>query len=176
MSVSLLDFLGWLAIVKLMVSAWTALPASSFPWSVPLGLAAIIFIAVAIWRATRSEAETTRLEKQATDCFRGGQYASAETLLKRVLEIRENMLRQEHPHVATSLNNLALLFYAQGKCADAEPLFKRALAIQEKALGPEHPEVATVLENYADLLLQTKRETEAGAMWARAKAIRAKQS
>ncbi len=76
--------------------------------------------------------------------------------------------------LATSLNNLALLYKAQGRYAEAEPLYKRALAIVEKALGPEHPLVATSLKNYAVLLRKTGRATEAENMEARAKAIRAK--
>ncbi len=36
--------------------------------------------------------------------------------------------------LATSLNNLATLYYSHGKYAQAEPLFRRALAIREKAL------------------------------------------
>ena len=76
--------------------------------------------------------------------------------------------------MATTLNNLAVLYQAQGKYADAEPLYKLALAIWEKALGPEHPHVATSLENYAALLRKTGRGNEAIRMKARAKAIRAK--
>jgi len=53
--------------------------------------------------------------------------------------------------VATSLNNLATLYYAQGQFDDAEALFQRALAIWEKVLGPEHPDVATSLDNLAQL-------------------------
>ncbi len=83
-------------------------------------------------------------------------------------------LGPEHPSVATSLNNLALLYQAQGHYAEAEPLYKRALAILEKALGPEHPHVAQSLENYAALLGETARADEAERMEARAKAIRAK--
>lgn len=59
---------------------------------------------------------------------------------------RDGMLGPEHPHVATTLNNLGRLYYYQGKFAEAEPLFKRALAIREKALGPEHPQVAQSLK------------------------------
>ncbi len=76
--------------------------------------------------------------------------------------------------MATSLNNLAVLYQAQGKYTEAEPLYKRALAITEKALGPEHPTMATTLENYATLLLMTNREAEAVKIEARAEAIRAK--
>ena len=76
--------------------------------------------------------------------------------------------------MATSLNNLALLYIAQGKYAEAEPLYQRSLAIWERALGPEHPNVASSLENYAALLRQAARADEAERMEARAKAIRAK--
>ena len=51
--------------------------------------------------------------------------------------------------MATSLNNLAVLYDNQGQYAQAEPLYKRALAIAEKALGPDHPLVATNLNNLA---------------------------
>ncbi len=103
-----------------------------------------------------------------------GHYAEAEPLHKRALAIREKALGPEHPPVAQSLNNLALLYQAQGRYAEAEPLYQRALKIWEKALGPEHPQVATSLENYAALLRQTARADEAERMEARAKAIRAK--
>ena len=37
------------------------------------------------------------------------------------------MLGDEHPDVATSLNNLAALYKSQGRYIDAEPLYKDAL-------------------------------------------------
>ena len=58
-------------------------------------------------------------------------------------------LGPDHPDVATSLNNLALLYYEQGRYADAEPLYKRSLAIREKAVGPDHPDAAAALDNLA---------------------------
>ncbi len=86
----------------------------------------------------------------------------------------EKALGPDHSDVATSLNNLAVLYDAQGRYAEAEPLYKRALAILEKALGPEHPYVAQGLENYAVLLRGTGRSAEADRLDARAKEIRAK--
>ena len=44
-------------------------------------------------------------------------------------------LGPEHPDVAQSLNNLAVLYHTQSKYAEAEPLYERSLAIKEKALG-----------------------------------------
>jgi tetratricopeptide (TPR) repeat protein len=103
-----------------------------------------------------------------------GQYAEAEPLYKRALEIREKALGKDHPLTATNLNNLAGLYDSQGKYAEAEPLYKRALTIFEAALGPEQPNVAIVLDNYAVLLRKMKREEEAAKLEARAREIRAK--
>ncbi len=93
---------------------------------------------------------------------------------ERALAIVEKSLGPEHPHVAASLNNLALLYEAQGKYVEAEPLYKRARVIWEKALGPDHPQVVLGLENYAALLRKTGRSTEADRLEARAMAIRTK--
>ena len=38
------------------------------------------------------------------------------------------------PLVATSLNNLAVLYRVQGRYAEAEPLYQRSLAIKELSL------------------------------------------
>ena len=75
--------------------------------------------------------------------------------------------------MATSVNNLGLLYYNQGQYAQAEPLLNRSLAIMEKALGPDHPDVAVSLENLAALYRVTKRRKEAKVLEKRAAAIRA---
>jgi tetratricopeptide (TPR) repeat protein len=62
----------------------------------------------------------------------------AKALLERALAIREKALGPEHPDVATSLNNLALVHHATGGYEEAKALHERALVINEKALGPEH--------------------------------------
>jgi len=82
--------------------------------------------------------------------MRKGHYADAEPLFRRSLAIREKALGPEHPLVATSLGNLAVLYRAQVRHSVAEPLFKRALTIYEKALGSEHSSVATALNNLDD--------------------------
>ena len=76
--------------------------------------------------------------------------------------------------MATSLDNLALLYQAQGKYAEAEPLYKRSLGIREQTLGPDHSHVATSLENYTALLREAARTVDADKMKAHAKTIRAK--
>ncbi len=98
----------------------------------------------------------------------------AEPLYQRSLAIREKALGPEHPDVATSLNNLAVLYKTQGKYAEAEPLYKRALAIKERALGPEHPDVATTLNNLAELYYLRGKYAEAKPLFKRALAIKEK--
>ncbi len=77
-----------------------------------------------------------------------GNYPEAEKQWSAALKEAEEF-GPEDPRLATSLNNLALLYGARGRYAEAEPLYQRALAISEKALGPEHPHVAASLNNLA---------------------------
>ena len=58
-------------------------------------------------------------------------------------------LGDDHPHVATSLNNLAVLYHFQGKYNRAEPLDQQALALRQKLLGDDHLHVAHSLNNLA---------------------------
>jgi CHAT domain-containing protein/Tfp pilus assembly protein PilF len=78
-----------------------------------------------------------------------GQYAKAEPFYRRALEIREARLGKDHPDVAHSLNNLAVLYMAMGQFAKSEPLYRRSLEIREARLGKDHPEVARSLFNLA---------------------------
>jgi len=70
--------------------------------------------------------------------------------LLQVLE-KEPEIGHEHLGVATTLNNLAVLYKNMGAYEKALPLYQRALDICEKVLGPEHPYVATTLNNLAEL-------------------------
>ncbi|WP_437542202.1 tetratricopeptide repeat protein [Sorangium sp. So ce367] len=96
--------------------------------------------------------EAERLNRRVVELERAGRYDEAIPLARRALALREGTLGPEHPDVATSLDNLARLLYANGDYAAAEPLFRRALAIREKALGSEHRNVAISLNNMAALL------------------------
>lgn len=81
-----------------------------------------------------------------------GQYKSAETYLYNCLEALQSRLGDNHPAVATSLNNLAELYHSQGRYEDAEPLYLQALQICEQSLGIAHPNTITVRGNYAGCL------------------------
>ena len=81
--------------------------------------------------------------------YQQGNYTEAEKQLVAAVKEAEGLGPQD-PRLATSLNNLGLVYDAQGRYAEAEPLYKRSLAIWEKALGPEHPDVAMSLGEAAD--------------------------
>src|SRR5687768_2003859 len=71
-----------------------------------------------------------------------GQYAEAVPHVERAMELREAVLGEAHPEVASCINLLGFLHRLMGEYARAEPLLQRALAIRESSLGKEHPDVA----------------------------------
>ena len=80
-----------------------------------------------------------------------GRYGEAEPYYQQSLEMYRKLLGDEHPDVATSLNNLAGLYESQGKYEEAEPYYQQSLEMRRKLLGNEHPHVATSLNNLAGL-------------------------
>jgi tetratricopeptide (TPR) repeat protein len=120
-----------------------------------------------------TEASASRLLDRLAAYRQGalGAYAPARPLYERALAIRERALGPEHPHTATSLNDLAVLLKAQGDLAGARPLYERALAICERVLGPEHPDTALSLNNLAFLLRDAGHLAEAEPLFCRAIAI-----
>jgi tetratricopeptide (TPR) repeat protein len=80
-----------------------------------------------------------------------GKYKEAEPLYQQALALRQKLLGDDHPHVATSLNNLAGLYKSQGKYKEAEPLYQQALNICEQRLGVDHPHTIIVRGNLEHL-------------------------
>ena len=79
--------------------------------------------------------------------------------------MRQQLLGDNHPHVATSLNNLAALYYSQGRYTEAEPLYLEALDLYKRLLGDNHPDVAQSLNNLAYLYNSQGRYTEAEPLY-----------
>ncbi|BAY76829.1 NB-ARC domain-containing protein [Nostoc linckia NIES-25] len=80
-----------------------------------------------------------------------GQYDQAVPWCMQCLEVIKKRLGEEHPLVASILNNLAALYHSQGRYSEAEPLYSQALALTRYLLGDEHPDVALSLNNLAGL-------------------------
>ena len=52
-----------------------------------------------------------KLNQERGERYRAGKYDKALVVAKQALEVAENKAGLEHPNVATSLNNLALLYH-----------------------------------------------------------------
>ncbi|MEH2458045.1 tetratricopeptide repeat protein, partial [Nostoc sp.] len=74
--------------------------------------------------------------------------------------------------VATSLNDLALLYNSQGRYDQAEPLFLQALELRKRLLGDAHPSVATSLNDLALLYNSQGRYDQAEPLFLQALEIR----
>lgn len=102
------------------------------------------------------------LEKQkVAEQDQQGNYEQALQAAQKAIEVAVATVGPDHPYVAISLNNLALLHSKQGEYLKAEPLYKRSLAIWEKSLGPDHPYVANLLNILSELYHTMGKEKEA---------------
>jgi CHAT domain-containing protein/Tfp pilus assembly protein PilF len=142
----------------------------------PVAVAALaILVTSAIKSGAAPKEEAQALQAKVEELSREGKYADAIPLSQRELAIREKSFGPDHPAVAQSLNNLAVLYWQLSRYADAEPLFKRALAIRERPRGPEDlRDLASTLNNLAGLYGDQRRYAEAEPLFKRALAIREK--
>src|SRR3954465_11774297 len=102
-----------------------------------------LLLTLVLWLASSTYAHAQSLEWQelnaeVTALYQQGRYDKALAVAKEALDVAEKEQVPSLPTIATSLNDLALLYQAQGQYAQAEPLYKSLLSIFEKALGPDH--------------------------------------
>lgn len=87
---------------------------------------------------------------QAEQAARAGDFARAEERLREALGLQEASLGVDHPSLASTLNNLAVVSETLGRFDDAERFYRRAYAIASVALPPSDPLVATSRDNLKD--------------------------
>ncbi len=119
------------------------------------------------------EARWEQYMRAGVAAYQRGDYDEAVGQAKAALKEAEDFGEQDS-RLATTLNNLAVLYESLGRHGKAEPLYKRSLATAEKALGPEHPDLAAILNNLAELYRVRSRYAEAEPLYQRALAIREK--
>ncbi len=95
-------------------------------------------------------------------------------MYEEMLQILEAELGSQYPDVATTLNNIAVLYCQMGEYEKAQPFYQRALDIREKALGPQHPDYAITLNNIAGLYESMGEYEKAIPLYQRALDIREK--
>ncbi len=104
-----------------------------------------------------------------------GKLAEAEPLFKRALEIYEKKLGAEHPSVAATIGELAVLAFDREQFVEAEILKRRGLAIEEKKYGSENATVAYSQRWLARILLAQDKTAEAEKLMTTALAVIRKQ-
>jgi CHAT domain-containing protein/tetratricopeptide (TPR) repeat protein len=109
---------------------------------------------------------------EANTLWDAGKYADAIARGERALVLREAVLGDSHPDVASSLVFLGFRHLLQRNPVRAEPLLQRALAIQEAALGQNHPELAQTLTHLANLYSAQSLYERAEPLHTRALVIR----
>ena len=100
-------------------------------------LTAVLFLGLSTPSAPAEGAgiEWDTLNEEILKLLGTGKYDRGVIVAKHALSVAESNVGPNHPAVAATLNNLALLYKGQSKYAVAELLFKRSLAIYEKDLG-----------------------------------------
>ncbi len=101
-----------------------------------------------------------------------GRYDDAEPHLRCALVLRDSLLPDEDPEVASSVNDLAVLCLKKGNADAAYPLFQRALALQRQSVGEKSAEVASDLDGMAVLLKEKGRYAAAESLARAALAVR----
>ena len=100
-----------------------------------------------------------------------GKYAQAVSIAGQALEIRRNILGENHLDYASALNDLGFLYQSMGDYASAEPRYRRALEITGTTLGTEHPSYATSLNHLGSLCESEGDYTRAERLFRQAKNI-----
>jgi len=75
--------------------------------------------------------------------------------------MRTRLYKGDHPSVALSLSNLALVLQDLGKPGDAEPLLRDALTVYKRLYKGDHPSVALGLNNLAAVFVSQNRSEDA---------------
>ncbi|THH21425.1 hypothetical protein EW146_g153 [Bondarzewia mesenterica] len=91
----------------------------------------------------------------------GGRWEAARGLRLVVMEIRQQVLGQEHPDTLKAMNNLASTLLRQGRWKDAELLQMVAMETSRRVLGEEHPETLTAMASLASIFRKQGRWKEA---------------
>jgi tetratricopeptide (TPR) repeat protein len=81
--------------------------------------------------------------------------------LEKALEIQENVLQPQHPHLAETHYQLSIIFEQLNKIDDAFQHAKKAIDIARHAFSTSHdPEMIQYQEQYNKILLLTQSYDE----------------
>jgi hypothetical protein len=98
-------------------------------------------------KAMQAVNDLGEIMQEAEQAAERGDHAGAERLLRQALVLQETTVGAQHPDVARTLNNLAIVCEMNGKLGDAETCYRRAYAIAISRLPAGDPFITTSREN-----------------------------
>ena len=101
-----------------------------------------------------------------------GEHQKAQEVLEETLEIRQEVLGEEHVDLALTLHNLAFVLEDRGDPKAALPFLLEAIRQRKKLIGPTCPELAISFQNLCSVYTNLGRLEEAAAAAERALEIR----
>lgn len=112
----------------------------------------------------RNPADWARVQHAIGDVLLDqGTYKEAETVLRRVVDVRSHVLGAENPDTLTTRNRLDNALRAEGNYTEAEGDFRELIKLQEKVRGPEHPDTLSSRTGHAVVLEEQGKYMEAAA-------------
>ena len=100
-----------------------------------------------------------------------GDLPNAHTVYTRALELARRTFPEEHPQVATALDDLAGMQLRRGEFADAEANYTAVLQIREASQGSGHPRVAEALGHLGIAAVEQGEHARARGLFEQALAI-----
>jgi tetratricopeptide (TPR) repeat protein len=82
-----------------------------------------------------------------------GDFAGAEKLMRKVLELREHYSAPHNQELAIELNNLAAVLHSMARDSEADPLLRRALTIMEQPVSEGDQKTRAAILNSLGLTL-----------------------
>ena len=76
-----------------------------------------------------------------------GDWKNAKELGIKVMNMREKLLGEEHPHTLSGMAHLAMTYRNQGRWNEAEQLQIQVMDMRKKLLGAEHPNTLSSMAN-----------------------------
>ncbi|MFB2881133.1 tetratricopeptide repeat protein [Floridanema aerugineum] len=112
-----------------------------------------------------------QLNQQVITLYHQGKLYEASVIAEQALDLALSLYQGDHPDVADSLNNLALLYQSQGRYSEAESKYEQALTMTQRIIKGDHRDVATSLNNLAGLYDSQGKLSEAEPLFQQALAM-----
>ncbi|GAB5536753.1 MAG: hypothetical protein Rubg2KO_30020 [Rubricoccaceae bacterium] len=111
--------------------------------------------AVAIRRQDAPSLELAQTLTHLGHLLRSARPAEADTLYREALDLRRQLVGNEHPYIADALINVAGAAMRQGRYTEAERYFTDGLAMRRRTQGEDHPEIGVDLGGLARVYRET---------------------